>query len=409
MAEKDTNGKRPSEEHEKDSNESIPLWLQGLDENDKPDQTEPFSPPVEESPEDFDEEDADSEPSVGPADDIEVLPDWLDEIVAEDEPTALESKQDEVALETGQPDEPTDEVFIEQTEPQEESVIESEEEPEVDKEPFVELSDMGMEDEMLSEEEDLPDWLTDMITEEPEEEETTGDEAEEVEQSLTAEVESDAGDLDDGAGWQRLEEMPADWVSFDDSTPVNQPEDETPDWLIDESEEDTSPIKLSEPAVEEIEEEAVVDEIKSVKPAQEDTGHFVPIEPIEMPEPEPQLPEPEASVADERESHEAKAEPEEARGESGDSIPKALRFAKFILDQGEVDRAMEIISTHIGQSNYLPEIEGWITEAIDKGVQPNAGLWEAVGDIAVVQEDYARALNAYSKSMEVLMHLEEGN
>jgi predicted ATPase len=88
-------------------------------------------------------------------------------------------------------------------------------------------------------------------------------------------------------------------------------------------------------------------------------------------------------------------------------MPKTLRFAKFILDQGEVDRAMEIICTYIGQSNYLEEVESWITEAIDSGIHQSARLWEAAGDIAVAREKYTEALNAYTKAMQVLMHREE--
>lgn len=421
MAEKDTNGKRPSEKHERDPKESIPLWLQGLAENDQPDQTEPFTPPAEtsaeENGEDNEETAAAADPPMGHTDDIEALPDWLDEIVTEDESAETTPEPDEDVeseLKPAKADEPTDEVVVEQREGQEEDlssgsekVVEAEEEPETttDDAPFVDISDMDVEDEMLPEEEDLPDWLTDMITEEETDKQKPARKAPaDTEQTLTPERESEADNLDEEAGWQHLEDTPADWMPFDDSTPVNQPDDEIPEWLIEESEEDTSPIVVNDSEEEEGEEEEK--EIEAAESVTEDTGSFVPIEPIELPEPALPPAEPDRNITDEAvlTEEEPESEPEESR----DAMPKALRFAKFILDQGEVDRAMEIISTHIGPSDYLDEVEEWITEAIDNGLQPSAGLWEAVGDIAIVREDYAKALNAYAKSMEALMHREEG-
>ncbi|MCB2203075.1 hypothetical protein KQH56_03630 [bacterium] len=422
MAEKDKNGKRPSEEHEKDPKESIPLWLQGLAADDQPDETEPYTPSLDERTDQVSEPDDGADSVTGPADDIEVLPDWLDEIVAEDGPAELPAEpEEEAAPDAEQVDELTDEVLIDRPEPVEETEISGEDEEVVEAEPdedeaaFVELSDMDMEDEMLPEEEDLPDWLTDMITEAPtEEEEPTGDRPDDMEQTLTAEAEQAPDNLDEDAGWQHLEETPADWVSFDDSTPVNQAEEdegEIPEWLIEDSEEDTSPIVINEPEAEDElkdEEGEGDEEVKTSKSVTEDTGSFVPIQPFEMPEPETPSVDMDDDRSDEDELTEEEPEPEPQPVESGDSMPKALRFAKFILDQGEVDRAMEIISTHIGQTDYLDEVEGWITEALDNGIHPSATLWEVLGDIAIAREDYKEATNAYARAMDVLMNREEG-
>jgi hypothetical protein len=390
MADKDVGGQRPSENHEKDPNESIPLWLQGLSESDHTDRDEPVEPHNEVLDEDTDQVVLESAPSDGPTESDEALPDWLDEIAAaDDEPAETNAAPEKAEAESEQMDEPTDEVLVEQTDVQgDEDAVSAEGEPESDDEPYVELSDLDVEDEMIPEEEDLPDWLTDMITEEPEPEEPAVEEMPDTEEAVISEA-------DDDAGWQRLEEMPAGWMPFDDTTPVNPPEDEVPDWLKEESEEDTSPIILEETDSEE--------EIEPSETATEEAGGFVPIEPVETQE----APSEKEGPVDEIGEIEVEDELEGDQEDPGDSMPKTLRFAKFILDQGEVDRAMEIICTYIGQSNYLEEVESWITEAIDSGIHQSARLWEAAGDIAVAREKYTEALNAYTKAMQVLMHREE--
>lgn len=406
MDEKDIGGKQPSEDHEKDPKESIPLWLQGLAESEQTDSDEQTDDHHEKADEDADQAIVESAPMDEPVEEGEILPDWLSEIAAsEDESLESDFEPEETETAAEQLDGSTDEISTDQAPLQAEIDAQSiEDNPDLDDESFVDLSGMDtenelvpdVEDEIISEEEELPEWLTEMIAEEPASSESE-------EEAFTEDADLDE---DDGSGWQHLEEMPPSWMSFDDATPVNSPEGEVADWLREGSEEDTSPINLEENNSEA--EVVIKEETVSSETVTEDTGSFVPIEFQETSKPESDVDQPDTPSDGQVNISEPEKEPEEQQEEPGDSMPKTLRFAKFILDQGEVDRALEIICTYIGQSNYLDEIESWITETIDSGINQNASLWEAVGDIAVAKEEYSEALNAYAKAMKLLMHREEG-
>lgn len=409
MAEIDTGGKHPFEDHKKDPKASIPLWLQGLAESDPTaGQEEPVEMPGAEMDEDTDQVVSESESSGGPVNNSETLPDWLSEIAAsDDETTEMSTAPKKSMAEPERADARADEAPFDQTPEQEgpDTIKAEDNKPDLDGAPYVELSEMDVEDEMIPEEEDLPDWLTDMITEAPEQEEPAPQKAEGTDETFADETEPE---MDDGSGWQRLEGMPAGWVPFDDTTPVNLPEEkEAAEWLKEEAEEDTSPIQL-EATESEAREEAKNADMDTSKNLTEDTGSFVPIQPFEVEEVAGGLEETAHTADDEIDSTAAEDEPEDSREEPDGSMPKTLQFAKFILDQGELDRALEIISTYIGQSTYLDEIEDWVTEAIESGAHQNAGLWETVGDIAVAREEYSEALNAYAKAMKILLHREEG-
>ncbi len=83
-------------------------------------------------------------------------------------------------------------------------------------------------------------------------------------------------------------------------------------------------------------------------------------------------------------------------------IPPSLIEAKQILEQGEVKEALTVIKSYINQSQYLDEIKDWLLTANTKFEKNKAGLWEALGDISSHQGDYSGALSSYAKAIEFL-------
>jgi len=92
---------------------------------------------------------------------------------------------------------------------------------------------------------------------------------------------------------------------------------------------------------------------------------------------------------------------EEAEQPGG--TPKTLRFAKYLLDQGDFDRAKEIFKPYIENNQFLEDIEAWLVEASNNGAKKHSGTWELIGDIAMVQNQPSRAFEAYKQAITVLL------
>ena len=84
-------------------------------------------------------------------------------------------------------------------------------------------------------------------------------------------------------------------------------------------------------------------------------------------------------------------------------IPKTLRFAKYLLDQGKIDQADQIFQTYIKKAEHLEEIKGWITDAFSDENISQSKLWEILGDIAINQSEHNEALTAYTRSISILL------
>ena len=109
-------------------------------------------------------------------------------------------------------------------------------------------------------------------------------------------------------------------------------------------------------------------------------------------------PEPHAEPMDEVETVVPQVESQEFVGD----IPSSLITAKENLELGEVKEALDIIKSYISQSQYLNEIKEWLLHANSKIEKNKSGLWEALGDISSHQGDYSSALDAYAKAIKFL-------
>lgn len=334
------------DEHNQDGKEKkkIPLWLQGLEEQQA--------------------EEAFNEELTSEAEDAQPEVDWVQETTGE---TELPSSGFE-ELDASPPDSQlfdTDKTKAVSTDDL--AGIESDfPEPQPFDEGFTEFPDIELpeeheliqdiEEEMIPEDEDLPDWLHEMIAEEPEQlpEEVILPAIEIEEEEVTTEEEV----VVDEEEKEEKEEEPTEPVKITYETPA-----------------ETSAI-LTEPEIE-IPPQEVVEEIVEVEmevEAEEQEEQYPPI-PIQEDIPES----------------------EEVQ------IPKTLRFAKFLLDQGDYPQAMEIIETYTVKSEYGEKIKEWLQEAVEEGAGLNSAIWESLGDIALSEGNPEQAFAAYTKAIDILL------
>ena len=194
-------------------------------------------------------------------------------------------------------------------------------------------------EEMIRDEEALPDWLHEMIAESPE-------------------------------------------FTLEETIPsmVIEPDDE----VVDEP---TEPVDITQETLIEVEEDLVVES-------------EVPLEAIEEKEEKPDLIA--ESIPDQPDSvEEIDLEPEE-EVQVGD-LPSRLLFAKHLLDQGYIKRAAEIFSSFSGQPIYRKQIKDWLMQAADEEKETKSDLWETIGDIEMQNGDSELAFIAYAKAINFLL------
>lgn len=109
---------------------------------------------------------------------------------------------------------------------------------------------------------------------------------------------------------------------------------------------------------------------------------------------------PDAGLSEKSDAYEVNGDEEEIQEEG---FPKTLKFAKYLLDQGEIDPSFEIFQTYVKKSAYLEEIKAWVQEAVMVNEAPSNLLWELLGDIAFKQNEPNQALTAYTKAISLLM------
>lgn len=463
--------------------DSIPLWLQGISEkattSQEPDEGEwrkeqAFVANQETGPTSIDLTDAAPwEKLIGEPETSEIedsaeqenpLPDWIEEAkeIVEDEITStipLKNSEEEV----DEIEEITEEVILEQP-AEAESIVPGEPElsenvsPEAVSSPtqndwgFEEIHleeveaeiENANEDEILSETEEIPEWLREMIaadekqkaadksklasrSDEPTQPVVVTPLAENQDKAPVEEVESlnQRGQGEEEAlhseKSKRSAFMPNASLSIFAEEPTKKeiPSSETEETGAQENdafddlhlERDFNaefvgsgfePIQFETPAREEQHEEddsiEADEELPTHEPVEE--KEEIVLEDWGTPKAsvEPEADSPEQPVEVFETDHKADEPPQE----SIDDIPSPLIQAKQILEQGEVKEALEIIKSYISQSQYLNEIKDWLLIANDKFEKNKSGLWEALGDISSHQGDYPNALNAYAKAIEYL-------
>ncbi|MFN2302833.1 MAG: hypothetical protein ACK2TV_03790, partial [Anaerolineales bacterium] len=106
---------------------------------------------------------------------------------------------------------------------------------------------------------------------------------------------------------------------------------------------------------------------------------------------------------------------ETIEGQSEDAVPEVvepikqshpLEFAKFQLDQGNIDQALEIfvsLKDRPDYQQYLSDIKDSLQDAISGKAKDHSAAWELVGDIAVLENNLDEAYDAYLQSIQLLL------
>lgn len=263
---------------------------------------------------------------------------------------------------------------------------------------FVEISELDLSadnkpktessipEDKLEDQEELPDWLEDMITEQPE---PSGEEDEKIQEERIF-----------------MNDEPTKPVPIiEDSTSIDNDEQEiheefvTPNLTLDEIEITDSQSQIEETIhVVDFEKETPVEEIET----DQDLAHGSDREKLELyyeevsPAPVEESQDEEVLVSGE--------EDWESQSQASLEFPKTLRFAKYLLDQSEIEPAYKIFKTYINKSDHLEVIKAWITDAINEENLSESSLWELLGDITTKKNEYGEALSAYTKSISILLN-----
>jgi tetratricopeptide (TPR) repeat protein len=378
--------KNQSNQENKPSKEDVPLWLQGLEDLEKIEDTTPLEKPesakdawVKEMPEELDDAGkslmSDEESQLAQSG----LPEWLRE-ASEEEPTPLSTKDSSEDIEADAPIQ--DDTIREESEPQQvgegfielesphlapDQDIEGPSKPEISPDDeFVEIPMGEMKNQQdqevyheIEDNEDLPEWLKEMISE-PEE---SAIEDAEVEMARSA--------IDDSTA------QPAE--NFDLEIPQ-----ETED-RVDEA----LQTGIGTP---ELETEAE-DEIEKL-------SEFTPDEETKPIEVQPAL----QDAADE-DSVEAFIEPTEAVEEA-----LTLEYAKYQFEQGNLKQAIEVIASIKDEPNnfeYLDEMEKILLEETKSSAKDYLDAWELLGDISLLKNKPDEAFKAYKEAIQLLLNSEK--
>lgn len=90
-------------------------------------------------------------------------------------------------------------------------------------------------------------------------------------------------------------------------------------------------------------------------------------------------------------------------------IDEQRELAKMRLYQGDYHQAVPIIQELLEDSSQLNELETWVKEATEGEAKNIKEMWEVLGDISLKQNKPDQALNAYAKAIKCLLADDEVN
>jgi len=92
-------------------------------------------------------------------------------------------------------------------------------------------------------------------------------------------------------------------------------------------------------------------------------------------------------------------------------IPEQLQEAKMLLQDNKYQEATGILKGYLEEPVFLEHIEEWLQDIVesdhDKGAPGDVDIWEMLGDIAIKKEQPGDAFNAYIKAISSLLKNEE--
>ncbi len=463
----DNNHNSTGPQDEQNENEEIPLWLQGLPEQEVED-TNPIE--VEENAvEDWVNELTEEKPADSPPPEVEQtdaneapihetageesFPDWLNELAEIDpatpavfdrqdsESTPVEGSHDKQtmdedknpqAVEHKQPDPeeypdesnltdedlPTHGGEIEMDTTNQEASTEDPQKPtgEPAEENELTAASEARSPANLSEDEDLPPWLQEMISE---------PEAPSPEAAFPpeGEIRLDEEQINEPTEPIELSETPSDQETPEvDQTPEEDAHEYDPDQAFEESYADT-PVEIEEGAndqesIPEPPPAAWIPEQLNVDDETPSDDSPLPPEPAEVINRETieQVDEPIPAALEENQFLEEQPEyfediPVETPVENEidfEELPADLAQAKALLWSGEMDQAINLIHSYDEKSKHTALIKTLLLEASNVIEEPNQKFWELLGDTALEEDQPELALNAYTNAIQALLRGQEG-
>lgn len=378
------NNEQPDSE-DKSPLEDIPLWLQGLEEND-PDV--PVTSQSENTLDDnwFSEESQETKKNQVPINHLDEqddsgfdIPDWLNDLSNEvtGPSESLDTESEEKEIEENTVVNHLDEFSKKSTD------LGSTDED------FVEIPGDNFEDttglidhfpeEEINEDGELPDWLQEMINEPVETQEenrnavniplnTSVDEPTEPIEIREVPMENDFEE----PAVTEIEET-EQFMDIEHPEKIEETEDiEEAEVVSERDQENQKPAPIPEKS-NQVEEEVVSTELEFSEPI---------IDQPKILEPEPVQP---------------------------TKVPKTLRFAKKLLGQGDHNEALDIINTYINRGVFLNEIQLWLGDIVKDDKSSHDEVWESIGDIALKQDKPDEAFDAYTNAIKSLFKRHEEN
>lgn len=94
---------------------------------------------------------------------------------------------------------------------------------------------------------------------------------------------------------------------------------------------------------------------------------------------------------------------EESVQESKKMFPDDLDNARRLLIEGKHSEAIKAINASEEKSHYKEDIRAWLLSASESPLGEKSDVWEALGDLALGEENPEDALDAYTKAIQALM------
>ncbi len=360
---------------EKSAENDIPLWLQGLEDPNKSD-----IEPTESSEK---KEDSWIKEVENPPTNIDGLP--SDQYIDDDQEFEIQKQSSETSQDINNTNEVNTNTMDYQFKNSEEQIS---------NEGFIDFSDSNLggnmefgpsnpDDNLLSEDE-LPQWLMDMI------DEPNGDDVpDEIEDPMEQLEETDATMKD----FEKIDE-PSENLEFSESPPASESLEITQEIPVSEYMDDEETVSF---LVNEIETEDINQNSEEISKPQDEEFYGAVLTNIEdqtwVEEPfiEKSIPETSEITTDEN------LEP------LIDEMPKTLKFAKKLIDSGEFESALDIIQSHLEKTSYLEDVEKWLSTYFDEHEEVSYERLEVLGDALRKRGKLIRAFSAYTQAVEVFL------
>lgn len=369
---------QPKEEKDTD----IPLWLQGLEHSDEQEEIGDPEPSETVQSQWVKEVDDDTQPEDPDFTDLEKLvpksdlPDWMDHL-GSDFPDDADTLRDIMEPSAEEPEEELHASALvgslemedhEAASPEFAEIVDELENGMPDDKGFIEISEIEEDldpvqeltalEASVSEDEELPEWLQEMINE-PDQVELTP-----LEKDLTAQEQTDI-------------------ISETEELPDTLADEPTQPMAISMAE--ATPQDLAEPAPEPSHESAPQDEgwVQEVELAEEEEVSDFQEDEVEEVEEIPEL------------------IPETQIYETG--LPDELLDAQALLESGQISSAAQVFARHTSNPDFNHQIQTWLINVAEGDAQGNSEVWETLGDLKLNDDDPQGALEAYNKAIQVFL------